>query len=221
LLESSDLSGVGTWRPRPLKHVLSANDGGIWGDDPTPDSATAVVRSTEITMSGEWRLDDVEYRAIDAASRKSKSLKVGDLVVVKSSGSVAHLGKTAIVTSEVEALGACFANFVQRLRLGPEAIPRFTWYLLNSSRAATEMEIAGNTTTGLRNLNAEVIGSVTFPGAPVGIQQKIVSELDHRVGQISLLLSTLERQLERLREHRQALITAAVTGQIEISGVAA
>jgi hypothetical protein len=31
----------------------------------------------------------------------------------------------------------------------------------------------------------------------------------------------MRRQIERLRERRQALITAAVTGQLEIPGVAA
>jgi hypothetical protein len=37
----------------------------------------------------------------------------------------------------------------------------------------------------------------------------------------SITDSAMRRQIERLRERRQALITAAVTGQLEIPGVAA
>jgi type I restriction enzyme S subunit len=52
-------------------------------------------------------------------------------------------------------------------------------------------------------------------------QLSIVEYLDSLTGTIRTALRALTFQIELLREHRQALITAAVTGEIEVPGVAA
>jgi type I restriction enzyme S subunit len=53
------------------------------------------------------------------------------------------------------------------------------------------------------------------------MQRQITASLNRQLSTIDSVLASLTRQIELLREHRQALITAAVTGQIEIPGVAA
>jgi len=55
----------------------------------------------------------------------------------------------------------------------------------------------------------------------VQIQRSIVSELDLEAATHDRLSAALVRQIELLAEHRQALITAAVTGRIEVPGIAA
>jgi len=55
----------------------------------------------------------------------------------------------------------------------------------------------------------------------VQIQRSIVSELDLEAAAHDKLSSASVRQIKLLAEHRQALITAAVTGWIEVPGVAA
>src|SRR5688572_26280636 len=104
------------WKPRPLKYLLSRNDSGVWGDDPVDETATPVIRSTEIQLDGSWNLEEVAVRDLTVRERLSTRLKQNDLVIVKSSGSRHHLGKAALVTEGVEKLGASFANFVQRVR---------------------------------------------------------------------------------------------------------
>ena len=201
--------------------LLISNDGGVWGEDPTGVDDTVVLRSTDISITGDWDIDKPALRSLTQTEKRAKTLKPGDLVVVKSSGSEAHLGKTAIVNSAVANLGACYANFVQRLRPRETKDAKFLWYFLNSDLASKELDRLGNTTTGLRNLNGESLGSIKCPWPDSEIRNTLCQELDRRIVTSNSLLSALESQISILRERRQALITAAVTGELEIPEVAA
>lgn len=50
---------------------------------------------------------------------------------------------------------------------------------------------------------------------PIEMQRKIANFLDKEIGKISFLKETIRKSIELLGEYRSALITAAVTGQIE------
>ena len=182
-----------TWQPGPLKHWLALNDTGVWGDDPSGQDDTVVLRSTDIHLDGGWIINNPAVRFLAPAEREAKLLRVGDLVVVKSSGSARHLGKTAIVTDEVASLKPCFANFVQRLRPKLTADSRYVWYVLNSKHASDEMAMLGNTTTGLRNLNGTIIGSVRFFGPPLEDQRMIANYLDRET---ALIDETIKKKIE-------------------------
>ena len=69
-------------------------------------------------------------------------------------------------------------------------------------------------------LNIEVIGNVLTPVPPLFEQQSITAFLDRETLKIDRLIDTLQKIIERLRELRTALISAAVTGRIDIRGEA-
>jgi len=71
------------------------------------------------------------------------------------------------------------------------------------------------------NLNAEQVGELPVPRWSRAEQAVLVVQLESRLEQLSVAKSAILRQIDLLREHRQALITAAVTGEVEIPGVAA
>ncbi|MDR6596372.1 hypothetical protein J2S66_004756 [Saccharothrix longispora] len=50
----------------------------------------------------------------------------------------------------------------------------------------------------------------------MGEQQKIVDQIRQANDQVDLLMGAADRQLGVLAERRQALITAAVTGQLDV-----
>jgi type I restriction enzyme S subunit len=200
------------WVPHPLKHLLTRNDGGTWGNDPNGVDDVVVLRSTDISLGGGWSIDDPAVRAVEPSDRVRHRLKEGDLVVVKSSGSAQHLGKAAIVTQEVAALNACFANFVQRLRPSDDADPRYLWYLLNSHFGASQMAILGTTTTGLRNLNGEILGAIQCPGPPLSDQRTIADYIDSETARIDALIAKKQRMIELLDERRAVCLAEAFNG---------
>ena len=69
-------------------------------------------------------------------------------------------------------------------------------------------------------LNEEAALSVRIPWPSQEEQDEIVDALDHEREAMLAPTSILVRQGDLLRERRQALITAAVTGQIDIAQAA-
>lgn len=69
------------------------------------------------------------------------------------------------------------------------------------------------------NLNAEQVGELPVPNVPLSEQQRVVRHLEGSLTTANAVAANLRSQIDLLVEHRQALITAAVTG--ELSAVAA
>ncbi len=212
--KKSDVKWLGDipvgWCVSKLKNLLERNDSGAWGKDAGPEG-TPVLRSTDITLGGEWKIEDPARRHLTDRERLATLLKEGDLVVTKSSGSARHLGKTALATREVEELGYSFSNFMQRLRVAPGNEPRFAHRLLNSRIGRDQLNHFGSTTTGLANLNGKVIGSVYWPTAPIIEQRCIADFLDREIGSIDELMAKKKLLVDILNDKRITLITQAVT----------
>lgn len=54
------------------------------------------------------------------------------------------------------------------------------------------------------------------PLPPMEEQQRIVAFLDRETARIDALIEKVEKSIELLREYRTALISAAVTGKIDV-----
>jgi type I restriction enzyme S subunit len=199
------------WNLSPFKWFVERNDGGVWGDDPDGENDTIVLRSTEQTVDGYWRLDDPAPRKLNQRDKEYAQLKKGDLLVTKSSGSALHIGKTTIVTNEVEGLGCCYSNFMQRIRTNSLLLPKLAWYVMNNELARAQFDYLSNTTTGLSNLNGTMIGQIFLAIPPSGEQEKIAAFLDHETAKIDTLIEKQQRLIELLKEKRQAVISHAVT----------
>ncbi len=189
-----------------LKHWLLRNDSGVWGSEPDGVNDVEILRSTDIGLDGSWTINEPAKRVLSRRDILTKTLHENDLVVVTSSGSDLHLGKTAIVNSDVAARNACFANFVQRLTVTPNADARYVRYLLMSKEATEEMATLGNTTTGLRNLNGGIIASVSCPGPPLEEQRAIADYLDVETARIDALTAK-KQQLIHLLEERITVVS--------------
>ena len=199
------------WLVEPFKRQIERNDGGSWGDDPEGLMDTIVLRSTEQTVDGRWKIEDPSFRKLNDHDKNSSLLVEGDLLLTKSSGSSLHIGKTTLVDKQIENLQCCFSNFMQRIRLKSTVLPRLGWYILNNRISRFQLDFLSNTTTGLANLNATIIGQIIIPNPPGHEQQAIISFLDHETAKIDALIAEQQRLIELLQEKRQAVISHAVT----------
>lgn len=198
------------WNAGKLKYSLVRNDGGAWGSD-FDDNGTVVLRSTEINLYGSWQIDDPAKRLLSETDIDKTRLEVGDLLITKSSGSKKHIGKTALVNEMVANLKPCFSNFMQRIRPDTKSNSLYLHYILNSNLAREQYNYLSQTTTGLANLSAEIIGDIQIPYLPLLEQQAIADYLDEKTALIDELISKKQRQIELLTEQRQAVINQAVT----------
>ncbi len=205
------------WDVKPMKWVTERNDGGVWGNDPTGEGDTVVLRSTEQTVDGRWQLDEPALRSLTETEKAGSLLAIGDLLVTKSSGSALHIGKTTLVTPEVAALGCCYSNFMQRIRLKSDFDSRLAWYLMNNEIARAQFDLLSNSTTGLANLNGTMLGELVAPIPTPDEQAAIVKFLDRETAKIDALVAEQEQLITLLKEKRQAVISHAVTKGLDPS----
>ena len=199
------------WGVAPFKTQIDRNDGGVWGDDPDGINDTFVLRSTEQTVDGHWRMDDPAPRKLTESEIKSALLIEGDLLLTKSSGSSLHIGKTTLVSKEVAAMRCCYSNFMQRIRTKASFMPELAWYVLNNDLARLQFDLLSNSTTGLANLNGTMVGQIVIPVPPVPEQIQIATFLDRETAKIDELVAEQQRLMELLKEKRQSVISHAVT----------
>jgi type I restriction enzyme S subunit len=204
------------WSSSRFKWQIDRNDGGVWGDDPDGEEDTIVLRSTEQTVDGHWRMDNPAARKLSKSERAAALLVEGDLVVTKSSGSSLHIGKTTIVTTEIAAAGCCYSNFMQRVRTRSSFLPKLAWYVMNNELARLQFDLASNSTTGLANLNGTMIGAIVLAVPPLDEQERIASFLLSECEQIDGLISEADLAITLLAERRLSLVSAAVTGKVDV-----
>jgi len=74
--------------------------------------------------------------------------------------------------------------------------------------------------TTMLNLNPTIVGRMLVPVPPLPEQAAIAAYLDEETAKLDTLVGKVEEAVERLQEYRTALITAAVTGKMDVRGYA-
>lgn len=159
-------------------------------------------------------IEDLNEMHFDARDRIRYALEPGDLVVCEGG----EVGRVAMWEGAVT--GCYYQKALHRVRPRREANARFLLYALWAAASQGVFENEGNTSTFV-HLTAEKLRAHRLPWPPSDEQHEIVRLLDLMRDEFGRMKSALERQIDLLLERRQALITAAVTGQLDIPGVAA
>lgn len=103
--------------------------------------------------------------------------------------------------------------------VGDQLLPRFIHLFLRSPKMIAEYAVRS---TGIRpsqwRLYWDQMGNIEIPVPSLTEQTEIVEQTDEQTTKIDTLIAETERFIELSRERRSALITAAVTGQIDVRG---
>lgn len=94
-----------------------------------------------------------------------------------------------------------------------DGLTKYWYYALTGSRSALVALAVGNTIPILNNVRLAEL-QVAVP--PMEEQRRLVAYLDDQTGKIDTLIAETQRFIELSKERRAALITAAVTGQIDV-----
>ena len=124
----------------------------------------------------------------------------------------APLGNVALVDREDVAL----AQRIIRFRMKPEYFfGKFALYGMMSDHFQLQLQSlsTGSTAEGLKASKLPVLRLVA---PPVEEQRAIADYLEAATGRIGGMVAKVETAIERLQEYRTALITAAVTGKIDV-----
>ena len=160
-----------------------------------------------------FQLDDLPTMSFDAADRARCHLRRGDLLVCEGG----EVGRAAVWSGEPE--DVYFQKALHRVRPLGGSEPRFLMYCLWAAASLNVFAVEGSQAT-IVHLTGEKLREHRFPWPPISEQQKIVRLVDQFRQRTDEASRLLDEQIDRLTEHRQALITAAVTGELDVSKVA-
>jgi len=184
----------------------------------TADGSSSGEQSPYLrNVNVQWdRIDtgDLKTMHFDPMDRIRYRLRSGDLLVCEGG----EVGRAAVWSGELD--GCYYQKALHRLRPLGAASVRFLMYALWAAASRGVFSNEGNTST-IVHLTAEQLRAHRLPWPPLDEQNEIVAGLDALRQRVSALTTALESQVDLLLERRQSLITAAVTGQIEIPGFAA
>lgn len=121
--------------------------------------------------------DDMKYADFDEEEKAKLALAPGDLLMIRSNGSVGLVGRTALV-SKREA-GFLYAGYLIRLRPdAAQASPGYLSLFLASPVSRTRIELTARSTTGVNNINAEEIRAFPVDLPSLDEQYEIVRRVD-------------------------------------------
>jgi type I restriction enzyme S subunit len=142
-------------------------------------------------------------------------IRVGDVLMSRASGSAELIGSIALVTRTQEKL--MLSDKIFRIHCSPKIVARFFVRMMGSSVLRSQIGQAISGAEGLaNNLPQSRIKKFWLTCPPVNEQMSIIQFLDRETTRIDTLITKTERSIELLKERRSALITAAVTGQIDL-----
>ncbi len=196
------------WR---LKHVLisslayGANEAAD-GDDPDD---VRYIRITDIDADGNLR--DDTFKSLPYERARNYLLEDGDILLARSGGTV---GKTFIYRKKMG--NCCYAGYLIRARLNIKRISPDFFYQFTSTDQYWNHISETNIKATIQNVSAEKYANLAIPLPPRDQQDALTNEITKRNVKISSVISKVNTSINRLHELRSALITAAVTGQIDV-----
>ena len=175
----------------------------------TGDFLGEYLRNTDV----QWgRINDESLPQMDFRPDEYErySIKKGDLVVCEGG----EIGRCAIWERETP----CFyQKALHRLRpVDPKNDnARFMFYVLFDA-VHQERFINGASKATIAHLPAETFRQYRFAYPPMIEQREIVNHLDKETARIDRMVELNQQTIDKLKEYRTALITAAVTGKIDL-----
>ncbi|EGU58820.1 type I restriction enzyme StySJI specificity protein, partial [Vibrio nigripulchritudo ATCC 27043] len=121
---------------------------------------TPVIRIPNI---GDRKLDVSDLKSADFTEKELEklALKSGDLLVIRSNGSLDLVAKPAIVESQYE--GFLYAGYLIRIRCDREkVIPSFLLNVLSSRVVRDVVELGARSTSGVNNINSKELSALEF-----------------------------------------------------------
>jgi len=177
------------------------------------ESGTKLLRGINVGVSRIKWDDTVYWQRTENDGLGCYEMKAGDLVVGMDRPWISGGVRVAKITEND--LPCLLLQRVTSLKTNSSLLTDYLYRFLSS-----EMFVAYFTpdTTGVSvpHLSPDQICDFVIPLPPLAEQRAIVAHLDEKCGKIDQLKAKAERAIVLLKERRSALISAAVTGKIDV-----
>ncbi len=207
------------WEVRPLKSVSDLQTGVTLGKRYEREAMTTrpYLRVANV-QDGYLALDDIAEIEVPVREVGRFELQTGDVLVTEG-GDFDKLGRGYVWQ---EQLARCLHQnhiFAVRPRRGA-LVSHFLAFVMNSAYGRAYFTATSKQSTNLASTNSTKLRnlSIPLPGLDEQIEIKRWTECESR--RIDILVTKVRQAVDRLNELRTALISAAVTGKIDVRDAA-
>ncbi|MDH0726912.1 restriction endonuclease subunit S [Stutzerimonas stutzeri] len=201
------------WAVKRLKFIAAVQTGIAKGkDNAEKDTVEVPYLRVANVQDGYLDLDEVATIEVSTADLPRYLLQPGD-VLMNEGGDFDKLGRGHVWHGEIEP--CIHQNHVFAVR--PHGVSS-EWLNTFTSSAAAQFYFMGRSkqSTNLASISSSNLMELAVPLPSEEEQRLILDRLHRQASQVNALLAQTERSIELLKERRAALITAAVTGQIDL-----
>lgn len=201
----------GDWSEGPLKRLFDITLGKMLDEKQHVETAERhpYIRAGNI-QDGLLELKDVNTMPFTPEEQAKFSLREMDLLVVEG-GSV---GTNVVLNQDLP--GMYFQKTVNRMRPRLGASSYYYSEVLNAYRDRGVFNVVANKST-IQHLTADKLANLEVPIPPVHEQHEIADALSKSREKVASVGLDIAQAIDLARERRAALITAAVTGQIDVT----
>jgi type I restriction enzyme, S subunit len=201
------------WTICPLKHFCKITTGFAFKSDDFQDEGIPLLRISDIQCGGTIDLKDAKcLRESELLIRPREIVKQGDIAMAMTGGTI---GKAGIYSSDKPAL---LNQRVCIFRAKLDCTQAFLW-LITASRFYQEHIRLSSFGGAQPNISDGDLLACVCPIPPLAEQQEISACVDTQAARLGELQRKADSTIELLNERRSALISAAVTGQIDVRGL--
>lgn len=204
------------WSVKRIKHVISGGlVNGLFKTKDQFGSGTNLINVSDIYRDT-FRVDNDGLDRVEATDQEIGTYRVqqGDIFFVRSSLKLEGVAASACVGDVPEAM--VFECHLIRVRPSPKYIaPGFLIYYLNSTPVRQRLVSLAETTT-MTTISQPKLAALEVCVPPLVEQNAIVDRLHRETSTIDALIDKVREHIDTLHEHRAALISAAVTGKIDV-----
>lgn len=199
------------WEVKRLRHIGAAIIGLTYepADVVDPDDGVLVLRASNV-CDGHIVLEDNVFvkRSIPAHLKT----KVGDILICARSGSRALIGKNAMIDKTLA--GLTFGAFMLVFR---SVCNDYLFYAFNST--LFNYQSGAFLTSTINQLTLSNLNNFMVPAPPKNERSAIAAFLERETAKTDALVAKIHVAIDHLKEYRTALISAAVTGRIDLQDV--
>lgn len=162
--------------------------------------------------NGEIDSSDLKYVPLDDKEYNQLSLQEGDILVIRSNGSLSIVGQCAIVRKECE--NWVYAGYLIRIRCTHELLPEYLNYIFKSYQVRKQIVKKSHSMSGVNNFSADKIKQLEIAWYPVEVQKQIVEKLNSIFGKLNEIEKQYNTLCEKLDKLPQTLLCKAFKGEL-------
>ncbi|MUK65241.1 restriction endonuclease subunit S [Aliivibrio fischeri] len=165
---------------------------------------TPVLRIPNI-VGGKVDLNDIKYSVMSDKELFEYKLNKGDLLLIRSNGSLGIVGRSAVVDIELE--NTVYAGYLVRARIVPDSVnSNYLKSTLDSLDVRRQIEGPIRSTSGVKNVNSTELSNLLIPLAPKSEQERI----NKKVADFHLVCDQLKARLKESQTTQLHLTDAII-----------